>query len=130
MTTPTAQLAGIALPPGMIWADEFDWTAPLRAVEYSLTGALVIDSARRSAGRPITLQGEADHGWMRRSALAQLWQLADAGAAAPMALVLADGRQYSVHFAAGEPLSAKPLARAEVAPAALPYIVTLRLIAA
>ena len=53
MTTHT--LDGLALPAGMIWQDEFDWSPALSAQEYSLTGALVIDAGTRQAGRPITL---------------------------------------------------------------------------
>lgn len=129
MTTPTAQLAGIALPPGMIWADEFDWIAPLRAQEYSLTGALVVDVAVRQAGRPITLSGEADHGWIRRSALQSLYQLVNT-TTGPLSLTLADGRAFPVHFAAGEPITATPIARAELPPTNFPYYVTLRLVTA
>ena len=63
-------LATMSLPRSLVWVDEFQWTAPLRAQEYSITGALIVDVATRQAGRPITLQGVADHGWMTRAALA------------------------------------------------------------
>lgn len=122
-------LGGIAIPRTLIWVDEFDWTAPMRAQEYSLTGALVVDVALRQGGRPITLSGEADHGWVRRSALQTLHQLVNT-TTGPLSLMLADGRTFSVHFAAGEPISATPIARAELPPANLPYYVTLRLVTA
>ena len=122
-------LGGIAVPRTLIWVDEFDWTAPLRAQEYSLTGALVVDVALRQAGRPITLSGEADHGWVRRSALQTLHQLVNT-TTGPLSLTLADGRTFSVHFAAGEPITATPITRAELPPTNLPYYVTLRLVTA
>jgi hypothetical protein len=121
-------LAGITLPRGLIWVDEFAWQAPVRAVEYSLTGALVIDSARRAAGRPITLEGSADQGWVSRSQLQALYALLDADDGTTMPLQLADGRQFSVRFAAGEALKATAIARAEIAPQDLPYVIELRLI--
>ena len=113
-----------------MWVDEFQWTAPLRAQEYSITGALIVDVATRQAGRPITLQGVADHGWMTRAALADLWALANTPEAAPLALTLADGRAFAVRFADGNPIEAEPITRAELPQADLPYVVTLRLITA
>ena len=125
----THTLATLSLPRSLVWVDEFQWTAPLRAQEYSITGALIVDVATRQAGRPITLQGVADHGWMARNALQDLWALANTSTA-PMALALADGRTFNVYFADGNPIEAEPITRAELPQADLPYIVTLRLITA
>ena len=74
MTTHT--LDGLALPAGMIWQDEFDWSPALSAQEYSITGALVIDAGTRQAGRPITLQGTDTQAWMPRTTMLQLAALA------------------------------------------------------
>ena len=126
----THTLATLSLPRSLVWVDEFQWTAPLRAQEYSITGALIVDVATRQAGRPITLQGVADHGWMTRAALADLWALANTPEAAPLALTLADGRAFAVRFADGNPIEAEPITRAELPQADLPYVVTLRLITA
>ena len=125
----THTLATLSLPRSLVWVDEFQWTAPLRAQEYSITGALIVDVATRQAGRPITLQGVADHGWMTRAALQDLWALANTSTA-PLALTLADGRAFNVHFADGNPIEAEPITRAELPQADLPYVVTLRLITA
>lgn len=125
----THTLAALELPRSLVWVDEFQWTAPQRAHEYSITGALIVDVATRQAGRPITLQGVADHGWLARSALQDLWALANTSIA-PLALTLADGRAFSVRFAGGNPIDAEPITRAELPGADLPYIVTLRLITA
>lgn len=122
-------LGGIAIPRTLIWVDEFDWAAPLRAHEYSITGALVVDVARRLNGRPITLAGEADHGWILRSALSTLYDLVD-NTTGPIDLTLADGRTYSVHFAPDDPITATAITRAEIAPVTLPYYVTVRLVTA
>jgi hypothetical protein len=62
-------LNGIALPGGMLWVDEFAWSAAQRSV----TGAQIIDVAIKVAGRPITLQGI----WIRRATLLALRALVD-----------------------------------------------------
>ncbi|MDP9965084.1 hypothetical protein J2W37_002804 [Variovorax paradoxus] len=121
-------LAGLQIPRGMVWADEFGWSRVEKSLEYSLTGAALIDAGVRLAGRPITLQGEVDAGWIRRGALTALQALADANAIGAHALVLADGRSFTVQFAPGLPVEGKPLARPELPVEDYPYVATVRLI--
>jgi hypothetical protein len=124
----THTLGALALPAGMIWTDEFDWRAVETAQEYAVTGALIIDTATRQAGRPITLEGDDDHGWLSRAQLAALYGLT-ASPDDTYTLTLADGRQFLVTFApGGDPISARPIARPEIPPAEWPYVATLRLI--
>ena len=88
-------LGSIAVPRGMVWVDEFDWVPVERAMTYSVTGALLIDEAPRNAGRPITLVGEVDAGWVGRGVVVQLHALASA-TDATYTLTLADGRSFAV----------------------------------
>lgn len=125
----THTLGALDIPRSLIWVDEFNWTAPVQAHEYSITGALIVDVATRQAGRPITLQGVDDHGWVARGALVSLWSLVNSTTAA-LALTLADGRSFSVRFAPDAPIEATPITRAELPPEDLPYVVTLRLVTA
>ncbi len=120
-------LGTIQIPRGMIWVDEFTWSAVVKSTERSITGALIIDAAPLIAGRPITLQGEESQGWIRRTALLALQELANAPGET-YELHMADGRTFSVQFAADEPLSAKPIARPELPADTHPYVATLRLI--
>ena len=120
-------LGSVAVPRGMVWVDEFDWVPVERAVTYSLTGALLVDVAPRLAGRPITLAGEVDAGWLGRGVVAQLYALAGSTSAAHT-LTLADGRTFTVMFAPDTPIEAKPIGRPELPSAANPYYATLRLI--
>lgn len=124
----THTLGAVDVPRTLVWVEEFDWTAPVSAHEYSITGALIVDVGVRLAGRPITLQGVADHGWIRRGALQALYALVNS-TTGTLPLVLADGRSFTVRFAPESPISATPVARAELPPDNLPYSVTLRLIA-
>jgi hypothetical protein len=127
MTAANHILAGIAVPRGMLWADEFDWVPVDRATTYSVTGALIVDVAARLAGRPITLAGEVDAGWLQLGVLRQLHALAGLPDATHT-LELADGRTFTVMFAPDTPIEAKPIGRPELPSAANPYYATLRLI--
>ncbi len=123
----THTLAGIDIPRRLVWTDEFQWSAMERAQEMGLTGKLILDVAPRQGGRPITLASADDHGWLSRTQVLALQALADASDA-PMPLQLADGRTFSVVFAPGNPVQADPIARAELPPDNLPYVVTLSLV--
>ncbi|MEG0937907.1 MAG: hypothetical protein RSE32_03150 [Comamonas sp.] len=129
MSTTSHTLGAIAIPSGLIWVDEYNWVAPVRVHEYSITGALIEDIGTRQAGRPITLQGSSDHGWVERDTLEELWQLVNA-TTGTQELTMADGRAFAVRFAPDDPVSAIPIVRAELPAGSLPYIVTLRLVTA
>ena len=122
-------LGTLPIPRGMVWTDEHDWVPVAKATEYSITGALLVDVGAMQGGRPITLQGEDDAGWlgMTRSLLADLRALASVPAAT-YPLTLADGRTFTVMFAPGNPITARPIARPELPTATHPYIATVRLI--
>lgn len=120
-------LAGIELPRGMLWTDEFDWSAVQKSVERSITGAQVIDAAAKLAGRPITLQGVRDQGWIRRATLLAVQALADVPGAT-YTLKLADGREFEVMFAPENPIEAEPISRPELPASTHPYVATLRLL--
>lgn len=122
-------LGAIQIPRGMVWVDEFAWSAYERASERSTTGALLLDGAMKKKGRPITLQGQQDAGWINRQPLEQLVALADAALFDTHVLTLADGRVFNVKFAPVElPVSGDPVARPELPVAAYPYVATVRLI--
>lgn len=58
----------LTLPPDLQWVDQYQWAGTEQAVTRSLTGAMIIQTAAKSAGRPITLQPPADNGaWWARS---------------------------------------------------------------
>lgn len=120
-------LNGIELPRGMLWVDEFNWSAVQKTVERGITGAQIIDAAARIEGRAITLQAVEDQGWIRRATLLAVRDLADAPGAQYL-LQLADGREFTVQFAADDPIAATPISRPELPAATHPYVATLRLI--
>jgi hypothetical protein len=64
--------ASIALPDDLLWVDEFKWVPATQTQTYSVTGALIIETALKLAGRPITLEGTADMAWVQRSTLDSL----------------------------------------------------------
>lgn len=62
----------LTLPDDLDWSDEYTWQQVEQSAEYTLTGALVVESATKQAGRPITLEGADDRAWMTRATLEQL----------------------------------------------------------
>ena len=73
MSAPGHTLADIAIPRGMVWIDEHSWTPVEKSLEYSISGALLVDVGVKQAGRSITLQGEQSAGWIRRSSAVRPW---------------------------------------------------------
>lgn len=62
----------VQLPDDMTWPDEFTWQQVEQSSEYTTTGALVLDSSVKQAGRPITLQGSETYAWCQRGDLLTL----------------------------------------------------------
>lgn len=87
----------LTLPDDLLWSDEHAWTPATAAVSYLLTGALLIETATRQRGRPITLVSGTDMGWVQRPAIEQLY----GWAAQPnrrFLLSLRDRRPFTVGF--------------------------------
>lgn len=68
-TTLTYGATTLALPDDLLWVDEHEWSAVEQRQRYGLTGALIVDSASKLAGRTIRLQAGDDYAWMPRSTL-------------------------------------------------------------
>lgn len=69
MTTLTYGAITITLPDDLSWPDEYTWRAVAQSREHTLTGALVVESAVRQAGCPITLSGDDSGAWITRAVL-------------------------------------------------------------
>ena len=72
MITLTKGTETITLPQDLFWQDEFEWSPVSQSVEYSTSGALLVDIAVRQAGRPITLSGESNSAGITRQDLQTL----------------------------------------------------------
>lgn len=87
----------IALHEDLLWPDEFSWNPVQQSVENTITGAMIVSSAQRLAGRQITLQPEDDSSaYMTRATLEALRNFA-AEAGKVMVLTLR-GLPYNVVF--------------------------------
>lgn len=63
----------IELSDDLYWSDEHAWHPVEQSAERTITGALIVSSALRVGGRPITLEPEDDNSaWLRLSVVAQL----------------------------------------------------------
>ena len=93
--------ATINLPDGLVWEDEFSWSPSVAAVDYSLTGALLVQVGEKAKGRTITLKAASEEEvWVLRSTVELLnsWLLP---ASRKMTLTLeypSDTRSFTVMF--------------------------------
>jgi len=103
----------LVLPDDLLWSDEHAWTPVLASTSHLITGALLIQSATRQAGRPLTLVGAADMAWVTRATVEQLrsWAaLPVSDASGRLSLTFADGRSFTVAFRhADTPLECEPV---------------------
>lgn len=120
-------LHNVAFDGDMVWTDEFNWPVVTKRTEYSLSGALIVDSGMRLAGRPITLAGKADGGWIPRATVDALRVLASA-LPGQYVLTLADGRSFNVIFAPDDPIRAEQVVDLSDPGADWWYIATVKLI--
>jgi hypothetical protein len=66
----------VDLPSDLRWTDEFDWNAVEQTAVRTLTGSLVVSSAARVGGRPVTLQAEDESSaWATAATVAALRNL-------------------------------------------------------
>ena len=104
----------LTLPDDLLWTDEHAWTPAVASMSYLVTGALLVQSAVRQAGRPITLAGAIDMAWVTRATVAALyeWAVVPLGVSSGrFELTLADSRVFTVAFRHGEtPVEAEPVA--------------------
>ena len=60
-------LDGITLPAGLVWSDEYSATSVAQSVRRTLDGSIVVFYGALRTGLPITLESEADAGWLTRA---------------------------------------------------------------
>lgn len=118
----------IQLPDDLSWVDEFDWTPTKQSESFSLTGALIVETATKQAGRTITLFGSEEAGWITRGVLNQIY--AKLSQSQAMVLTLNDARVINVRFSHNQ----KPIDARSIVDYATPddndfYSITLRFIA-
>ena len=67
------QTTTVVLHPDLKWSDENEWHPVEQTIQRTVTGALIVSSAARVGGRPITLQPDGDDtAWMTADTLARL----------------------------------------------------------
>jgi hypothetical protein len=77
MITLTYLTTVITLNPDLTWGDEHNWFPVEQSVQRTITGALIISTATRVAGRPVTLAPTDDSSaWMPQATLDELRNLA------------------------------------------------------
>ena len=120
-------LDGLVLPDGLLWSDEFGASQVAQSVKRTLDGSVIVYYGQLRSGLPITLESEANSGWMTRALVEEL----SARAAGPGAIYSMSlrGQTRQVMFRHQDPpaFEARPLvARATPAPGDF-YLATVKL---
>jgi len=58
---------GITLDHDLYWEDEYQWQPVVTQADRCIDGGLVVQSRPQSAGRPLTLSGDNNRGWQKKS---------------------------------------------------------------
>lgn len=107
-----ATLNGITLP-HLLWQDEFDYSPVGEDIKVSLEGTLIKQESYANEGRPITLIGGSNFGFIQRSVLTQLQSLEHTSNTV-MTLVLDDSRVFNVEFRHGQKgITASPVTQGQ-----------------
>jgi hypothetical protein len=121
----------LTLPDDLLWSDEHSWSPVVSSVSYLVTGALVVQSATRQAGRAITLVGAADMAWVSRASVNVLrdWAALPLDAVSGrFRLTFSDARLFTVAFRHGEgAIEAEPVTGFPARSDADFYRITLKL---
>lgn len=90
--------------PDLVWTDEYNWSPVGQSAEETLTGALILETTGKQAGRPITLS----KAWATKAEVDILRALVVANG--EHELTLPDGRSFDVRFDhSGPALTAAPV---------------------
>ena len=57
----------LILPKDLEWSDEFSWHPISHDIKNTLTGGIIIHEYKKTVGRPITLVGQENMAWVKRS---------------------------------------------------------------
>jgi allantoicase len=103
----------LTLPDDLIWQDEFNWAPTVSSVSYTITGAMIVQSAAKQTGRHISLVGPADMAWVTRATVETLHDWASitlSDTNGRYQLTLSDSRQFTVAFRHDDtPVEAEPV---------------------
>jgi hypothetical protein len=119
-------LDGITLPTDLIWVDEYAHTPVKQSVSVAVNGALIVEAAAQTKGRPITLQGGDEAAWIDRATL-ELIRAKQYQPGLTMTLVH-NGTSYDVLFVQPGGIEARPVIDYNIPDNADWYAVTFKFI--
>lgn len=127
MSTLTYDAIDVELPDALDWVDELSWQQVTQSTSYTLTGALLVESAARLTGRRIELAGDEQRAWLDRAALLQLraWTQIPG---ARMSLLLRGDTYHVIWDHEAGAIEARPIFFYDAPEPEDHYVVTLRFI--
>lgn len=128
MITLTYLTTTITLHPDLQWTDENNWYPVEQTVQRTITGALIVSSATRIAGRPITLAPSDDStAWMPQATVASLRNFAVTPGLVMQLNIRGTSRDVIFRHHDGAAIEASPIINYNDIDAADWFKVTLRL---
>lgn len=116
----------VLLPPDLFWSDENNWFPVEQTVERSITGALIVQTATRVAGRPITLEPFEGGAWMPLATLNQVKEWASVPGRVLTLTLRGVARSVIFRHHDSDPVSAAPLVHYDDVQDADWYLPTLK----
>ena len=122
--------AEVTLPDDLMWVDEHSWTPVAQNASRLIDGALLVETAIKLKGRPITLQAPSDDmAWVPFWVIKTLYGWAEIEAA-KFLLTYRDGRTFIVimaHDGQASAVEASPVAGFPARKDTEPFRLTLKL---
>lgn len=66
-------LDAVDLSNDLVWADRYTWTPVVQSTSTAIDGSLIVEAGAKIKGRKISLVGENNVGWMRRTDIEALY---------------------------------------------------------
>jgi hypothetical protein len=107
----------VTLRDDMQWVDEFGWQPVSQTLEYTLTGAVVVEPSAMQGGRPITMSGADDRAWLSYAALQTLQNWASTPGQTMQLTLRGATRNVVFDQRSGSALQAYPVAYIDDTPA-------------
>lgn len=69
----TITLDALTLSNDLMWNSQYNWSPVVQTVSYAIDGTMIVEAGTKMKGRPVSLTGGSNFGWMQRSLIDQIY---------------------------------------------------------
>lgn len=69
----TITLDDLTLSNDLMWNSQYNWSPVVQTVSYAIDGTMIVEAGTKMKGRPVSLVGGSNFGWMQRSLIDLLY---------------------------------------------------------